>query len=169
MRACVHVRERQNTCNKYGQMLHLFLLRKRASLLSYLKTAQNPAPGCYYLHNFADDPVEKSHQLACRQLNLLFQLVHRLVLEANSQEKGLEDGGSADRGHRDRPLAIQMAPRTSHAFDQSQNLDQNLTGTVYSGFSSFIPLLKPPRNALPSSATQTDDPDKSHMRSSGCP
>lgn len=77
-------------------MLHLFLLRKTACLLNYLKTAQNPAPGCYYLHNFADDPVEKSHQLACGQLDLLFQLVHRLVLEANSQEKSLENGGSAD-------------------------------------------------------------------------
>lgn len=48
-----------------------------------------------YLHHLADNAVEQSHQLARRQLNLLFQLLHRLVLQANPQEESLEDGEAA--------------------------------------------------------------------------
>lgn len=62
-------------------------------LLQYLKQTKTLGRG--YLHDFADDPVEKSHQLACGQLNFLFQLVHGFMLQANSQEKSLEDGKSS--------------------------------------------------------------------------
>lgn len=66
----------------------------RERVVTLLQMDQNPALGQGYLHNFADDPVEKAHQLASGQLDLLFQLVHRLVLQAEPQEESLEDGKS---------------------------------------------------------------------------
>lgn len=63
-----------------------------SGLLALFQADQNLALSRGYLHNFPDDAIEKSHQLAGGQLNLLLQLVHRLMLQANPQEKSLEDG-----------------------------------------------------------------------------
>lgn len=75
--------------------------------VTLLEIDHNPVLSQDYLNNFADDPVEKSHQLAGRQLNLLFQLVHRLMLQTNSQKKSLEDGKSAVLASRTRPCPFQ--------------------------------------------------------------
>lgn len=72
---------------------NLFILGQGAG--SYIiPNGPTPRPRPRYLHDFANDPVEKAHQLAGGQLDLLFQLVHGLVLQADPQEESLEGGKS---------------------------------------------------------------------------
>lgn len=44
-----------------------------------------------HLDDLADDPIEEAHQLTAGQFYLLFQHIHRFVLQTNPQKKGLED------------------------------------------------------------------------------
>lgn len=73
------------TCNP-------LILGRGAAVTARYRTDPRHALGHTHLHDFADEPVEKSHQLACGQIDLLLQLVHGLMLQAKPQEKSLEDG-----------------------------------------------------------------------------
>lgn len=106
MRVCVCIQ----TCSGYSQILRSIHCVAGGELTLFI-TDQNRG----YLHNFADDPVEKSHQLARGQLDLLFQLVHGFMLQANPQEKSLEDGRSAGVAAGTGPGPHKTAPRTRAA------------------------------------------------------
>lgn len=73
-----------SSCVKDAQFCSSSLLEAVFSVnIGMMVPCEQTLSCCSHLNHFADDPVEEPHQLTAGQLQLLFQLVQRFMLQAN--------------------------------------------------------------------------------------